>query len=380
MSNNLTIANRIPKTGNEENHQFRILYAIAIILVVAGHCGNGGMNVLFDWFTPYAFHLGIFAFGSGYFYKIKECDRQFDYLKRKIKHLLIPLFLCNLFYGILVEVMRPLGMSIGGGLNFQNLIITPMQHGHQFVYNLGTWFVFPLFVIVIFNNILFKLLAFLGERRAIVTFILYLALGIISVKLAKNGYNKEWYLLLTKTMFLMPMFGLGLLYRKYRFFDSLNNGLFLFIVLTLQYLLLLRFGCPVGNNIAWMRDFHGSSYLPFVAEFLGIMFWLRMCAIVEPVLKSNKLINEIGSHTFEIMTHHLLAMVFIKAIFALAALKLSLNFSFEQFTHNIGYYYCPKSLWQTHFFYALAGVLLPIYYVRCKTALLKKFNNQKLNN
>ena len=69
--------------------QFRLLYAIAIALVVAGHVANGGVNILFDWFTPYAFHLGIFAFGSGYFYKTQYANTQLKYLKRKIIHLIV---------------------------------------------------------------------------------------------------------------------------------------------------------------------------------------------------------------------------------------------------------------------------------------------------
>ena len=66
------------------DYRFRIFYAVGIILVVAGHSGNGGVNILFDWFTPYAFHLGIFAFGSGYFYKESESQQQLSYLWKKL--------------------------------------------------------------------------------------------------------------------------------------------------------------------------------------------------------------------------------------------------------------------------------------------------------
>lgn len=55
--------------NNNINYSFKFLYAIGIILIVAGHCKNGGISLFYEWFTPYAFHLALFTFVSGYFYK-----------------------------------------------------------------------------------------------------------------------------------------------------------------------------------------------------------------------------------------------------------------------------------------------------------------------
>lgn len=264
-----------PSSDRSVDYQFRLLYALGIIFVVLGHSVNGGVNILFDWFTPYAFHLGIFAFGSGYFYKEKYSENQISYLKRKVARLVIPFYLCNLFYGIVVALLRPLGMEIGGNINFDNLIIAPLQHGHQFIYNLGTWFVIPLFVIEIFNNVLQRLFAFLKEFRVIFLFITYVALGTLSVSLARHEFNTGWLLLLTRSMFLLPMFGLGMIYRKYRIFDSINTWLFIFTVMFLQYCLIIYYRGPIGNDIAWMRGFRGGVLLPFIIEFLGIFFLVK---------------------------------------------------------------------------------------------------------
>ena len=321
---------------------------------------------MFDWFTPYAFHLGIFAFGSGYFYKEKYAGDQLSYLKRKITRLIIPFYLCNLFYGIIVAVLKPLGMEIGGEINFNSLVIAPLQHGHQFLYNLGTWFVIPLFVIEIFNNILYRLFSFIKETRTLFLFILYIAVGALSVSLARHGYNTGWFLLLTRSMFLLPMFGLGLLYRKYRIFDSINTWLFIFIIMALQYCLLMYYRGPVGNDICWMRGFRGGVLLPFLLEFLGIFFWLRVSAVLTPIARKSKIVLLIGSHTFEIMAHHLFAMTLVKFAIAGIATMVPINFNFQEFAHNIWYYYCPKGIWQSHFFYFVAGVALPLLYVLIK--------------
>ena len=50
------------------NSKYRILSAFAIVFVVAGHADFGVFDVA-GVFPYYSFHVGIFAFISGYFYK-----------------------------------------------------------------------------------------------------------------------------------------------------------------------------------------------------------------------------------------------------------------------------------------------------------------------
>ena len=270
--------------------QFRLLYAIAIALVVAGHVANGGVNILFDWFTPYAFHLGIFAFGSGYFYKTQYANTQLKYLKRKIIHLIVPLYLCNIFYAFIVYILKKNGVMIGGGVTLENLIISPLFH-LQFLYNLGTWFVFPLFFVEIFNNLFYRFSSFLRGKQICIIFCVYLGLGVLSVSLSRHGYNTGWYLPLMRSMFLLPMFGLGMIYRKYRIFDSVNTWIFLLVVMILQYGLILCFKGPVANDICWMTGFRGGVLVPFFSAFLGIFFWLRVCAVLAPIASKSRIIS-----------------------------------------------------------------------------------------
>lgn len=82
------------------DYRFKILYAIGIIFVVIGHCGGGGINILSDWFPPYAFHLQLFAFASGYFYKSSSEEYIGKYILKKIKTLLVPLYCWNFFLWI----------------------------------------------------------------------------------------------------------------------------------------------------------------------------------------------------------------------------------------------------------------------------------------
>ena len=84
---------------NNINYQFKLLCAMGICFVVSGHCGSR-ISLFYEFFEPYAFHLGMFVFVSGYFYK--------EINEKKIRHYIIiflEFFLCSyciyqFFYGI----------------------------------------------------------------------------------------------------------------------------------------------------------------------------------------------------------------------------------------------------------------------------------------
>ena len=55
------------------DYRFKILYAVAILMVVAGHCDGGGISLDFaQWFPYEGIHLALFTFCSGYFFKMQH--------------------------------------------------------------------------------------------------------------------------------------------------------------------------------------------------------------------------------------------------------------------------------------------------------------------
>ena len=65
---------------NNINYQFKLLYAIGIVMIVANHTsGNGGISLFYELFPAASFEIGLFVFTSGYFYKEKyEEDAIYD--------------------------------------------------------------------------------------------------------------------------------------------------------------------------------------------------------------------------------------------------------------------------------------------------------------
>ena len=84
--------------NKSENHTMRVFYLLAIVFVVDGHTTNGHLFEMNGLFRYYSFHLMMFAFGSGYFFKLYggACSD----LAHRAKKLLVPLYLWNAVYGV----------------------------------------------------------------------------------------------------------------------------------------------------------------------------------------------------------------------------------------------------------------------------------------
>ena len=128
----------------EENLVLRALYLIAIVFVVDGHTLLGDLFTMDGLFRYYSFHLMLFAFGSGYFFRLHGGIAQ-DLLARA-KRLLLPLYLWNLVYGVGAALLRRFGgFTLGEPLSAYTLLLAPIVDGEHFAWNLGAWFIFPLF-------------------------------------------------------------------------------------------------------------------------------------------------------------------------------------------------------------------------------------------
>ncbi len=356
------------------DYRFKLLYAIGMIFIVAGHCNNGGISLLYDWFHVYGFHLGLFIFCSGYFYSEKSEKDIPKYIVKKIKSLLIPLFIWNIFYGLIVSVSHNFGFTIGGEFNLHNIFIAPLIDGHQFGYNLSGWFVIPLFFTEILNVIFRKVASFFSHPiKEYIIFFTYLAIGLFGIYLSNKGYNVNWWLALTRTMVFFPFFGAGIFYKKtLEKHDKLPNILYFSIILAIQLLLILLYGAPLSYTMSW--GVYDGFVRPFIIGYLGIAFWLRVCKILEPILGRNKYVNLIADNTYSIMINHFAGFMIIKLIYALFSKFTSLfaNFNIVAFKTDLWYYYTPRNIEQTLILYLIAGIVFPIIVQKLLTLIKNK--------
>ncbi len=355
--------NRENSSGREDyNAAFGILSALAIVMIVAGHLGYNIMTVG-ELFPYYSFHVPLFMFISGYFYREKEEGRFLFYLKKKVKRLLVPYFIWNVLYGLAAWALREWGgMSLGQAISLRTLFVEPFISGYQFIYNYAAWFVPTLFIIEVMNilmRIVLKKLRLCNEWLILAG---SLVVGMAVVQLAIGGHVWGAYKMPGRILFLYPCFQMGqFYYRKLEKHDTLGNLPYFAIVLSVQAVLTIACNGLAYSSV-WCTGFANGPVIPYVTAVSGIAFWLRVAKLLTPALKNGRGIVYLGKNTYAVMMHHVMAFMLVKMLLAFIAANTGLfaDFDWEQFRTNIDYYYLVKGADSFKIVYLAAGIVLPL--------------------
>lgn len=348
------------------NLQFKLLSAIGIVIIVGGHCYHGALPTAYDWFPTYSFNLALFVFISGYFYKDKYEDSILKYIWKRFKRLIIPAYLWNIVYGLFIMLMSNFGYTIGGKVNAYNLFVMPFIDGEAFQWNLGSWFVYPLFTVCVVNVLFRKLLDLIKLKNEYLILVVYLAVGIIGVQLSieakDNGGVHGLMLFAYRAMLFLPWLQFGKVYKeKLEKHDNLNSIAYFAILLSIQ-LILNTFFQILEYTPSKCSGFENGCIIPFVTAITGIAFWLRVSKLLAPVVKSWKFVNLIADNTYSIMIHQMLGFMAVKWIFYAMSFIPNLfdDFDASKMRSSIWYYYLPNGQKLYAIVYLAAGIFLPI--------------------
>jgi len=352
---------------------FGILSALAMIMIVAGHAGYDILTVG-GLFPYYSFHVPLFLFISGYFYREEEERAPLLYLKKKAKRLLLPYFIWNLVYGLAAFGLRALGgFSLGEPISLKSLFLDPFLNGYQFIYNFAAWFVPVLFLIEVMNLCMRLLLGKLRLKREWLILAGSLAVGMAVVQFAIDG--RVWGLYKTpgRILFLYPCFQMGQFYRqKLERHDTLGNLPYFAAVLGVQVVLNLCCNGLAYSSV-WCTGFANGPVIPYVTVVSGIAFWLRAAKVITPALGESRAVRYLGRNTYAVMMHHIMAFMLVKGVLAGIASHTGYlsDFDFVSFHTNIDYYYLVKGAEAFKMVYLAAGVLLPLGLQRAIDAVFR---------
>ena len=359
MKNSLS-SSSAQRSQKEENLVFRALYLIAIVMVVDGHTTLGDLFTMDGLFKYYSFHLLLFAFGAGYFFR--HHGGILSDLAARAKRLLIPLYIWNAVYGVGAAVLRRFGgFEIGAPLNLYTLLLAPIVDGEHFVWNLGAWFIFPLFFAQTVYSLL-RRLAKLWKDNEWITFCLCLALGCAAVQICHMNRQELMPLFLLRTLILLPGYAGGQLYRRcLERRDTLPTAPYLLIIVILRALLCMRY-----ENLAYLLS-KGTFFVcgPFGVYFgacLAIAFFLRIARLLAPLMKKSRLALYASRHTFDIMMHHFMGFFALNSVFlVMNALGVgAADFSVRSFRTLYDYNYAPYGRGEWNILYLLAGVFFSL--------------------
>ncbi len=347
------------------DYRFKILYAIGIIMVCCGHTNGGGISLLNKWIPNGGMHLPLFVFSSGYFYKCSSEEQLTRYILRKIKTLLVPLYLYTIIYGVIVQILKQKGFEIGGEFNLYNIIVAPITEGNQFHYNLGGWFIAPLFMVEVFNVLLRKTVHLFKKNIAEgFLFSVSLAFGLIGNQLSCQGYNLGWLLVLVRMLFFMPFYGFGIYYknRLEQYDKKVPSRWFFTIVLMAELIIGYHYGRMLTYTPSWCNDFTEGPIMPIIIGVLCIALWFRVATILEPVLGRSKWINLIADNTYSIMMNQFIGFMVVKTIYALLnrANIAFYDFDWVKYKTDLWWYYVPRGFGNMLALYVISGILFSI--------------------
>lgn len=321
-----------PAAPSAADPTFKMLYVLAIIMIVDGHVGSSDYLDFNGLLRYQNYHIALFMFVSGYFLNLTRGYKEF--FARKTLRLLVPLYLWNAAYGALCWYLnRHQGFALGGEFNLYNLLYAPLVDGHQFIYNMASWFLVPLFLVQAVGFLLLRPFAPSAARRAALTpsarpqpgsfflpavifFVLSLALGCFALAYAPENHGARTLALTAlRTLYFMPAFAFGFLYRhvlaKY---DTVATPLYLFIVLAALTCLTQKF--PGYNHIpSWLDTVDAPAPAIYAISLLAVLFWLRVARVLSPLLVRSRPLQYIANHTFDIMMHHFAGFMLAKALF-----------------------------------------------------------------
>lgn len=284
---------------------------------------------------------------------------------KKIKTLLVPLYVYNIIYGIIVQVLKSKGFYIGDDFNFYNIVIAPITNGHQFIYNMGGWFIVPLFMVEVYNVLKCKILHIANKKASdYICFFIDIIIGLIGNQLACQGYVFGWWLVLVRILYFIPFYGFGIFYKNIleKYDKKIPSFYYFTVVFLMKFLIVSHFGKMLAYTASWCNDFTEGPAMPIVIGALGIALWLRIAIILEPVIGKSKWINIIADNTYSIMMNQFLGFMIIKTIYALIS-KLHIGFSdfdWVSYKTDIWWYYMPRKLHYTLIIYVVSGIFFSI--------------------
>lgn len=280
------------------NVSIDIAKGIGISLVVLGHLNDYfGADIPGAYKFIYLFHVPLFFFLSGLFFKEKE--RFGDCLKKKFLRLYVPYLLANFFF-FAVEMTRArlLGDAYDGYLSWGDLFyavcglwpVLSMLSG-------PTWFILILFRVFIIYKLL--QLLFKGNKYLMLSFCVLA--GGLGALFPIGQYR------ISQTLAALPFFSLGHVCTadfidNRRVFTTTKCILFGLVSAIALFFTSLHQMTNIAVNV------YGSIPLFFTGAILGIIMILCLSKLVEKWTVASKSLSFVGQYTLPILIWHIFVM------------------------------------------------------------------------
>ncbi len=344
------------KIFDEERKEMNIIKALGIIAVVLGHTAFPYGNVI------YSYHMALFFFVSGYFFKDEYINKPILFIKKRLKGYYVPFVLYNVIFLLIRNIFVKLNIyDITMKIDYRNIPVYIKERifltsGEPL---LGTfWF----FIIILYVSVLFLIINIIlnkfNLRNQINLGFIISLIYIIGFILWKNNFNIPIYLnpnnnnilrLVAyffdyKVLILLQIYCAGYLYR-------LNKKK---IKIRFQYTILIigiMYYFKDNSLIEISSNIYSNPIYFYCASLGGIYVNLYLAKLI--CLRQSKLLTYIGENSMYIMIFHFLAFKVVNYI-EILFYKLPI----EEIGRFPTLFIENKRYWWIIF--AIFGVLIPI--------------------
>lgn len=355
---------RETKEDRKENMAFRYFYAFGVLFVVLSHCDGGGIEMLSNWMHFGAFHVSIFVFGSGYFFRREAVKTPLSYVWKKVYGLLVPLWLIHFVYGLVLIVLHRLHFTFGEAVSLKAFLIYPITSRELFTLDLAAWFVFPFFMVQMIYLLGKTILDTLEHEKVtdMILQIFMLASGLLGVYCSTKGIAANEILI--RIAYFMPFYILGMWYREYaeQKLQRLSSAWILAACLITALILNTRFG-RVVYAIPSECDYPFGLFATYLSAVIGILFWLIVSGELAKADENIRILKLIGNHTWSIMFHQFAGMLLVKTLFAIANLTFGwfADFDLREYYGNVWYLYLPKGIEEFKMLYVVGAIGFSVF-------------------
>lgn len=344
-----------------------IVKALAIIAMVVGHSrGPYVANV-------YLYHMALFIFVSGYFYKDSYSYDIKKLCLNRLKSLYVPFLKFNLFILVFkILIFENIFLDQGNGVikDFFIGLKSLMLFNHTDPLISGFWFLKSLFYV----NILFGVISFLvkkscGENSEKLRFISIVSIFVFFYILSeKSIFVTGEISFVSRALIIDIIFYLGFLYKKY------ENNLVVIYKLPIAIIAFIYIVTAAKYDSIDLYTFYFSS-IPFflVSSIVGIYLNIYISKIIVKNVKCRTIFEYIGKNSLWILAYHLIFFklaILIKI--KLYDLDASVMGSFPTYVHG-------KNDWMID---TIIGIVIPILlcfmYNRIKVKLKNYLNLSRI--
>lgn len=347
----------IMRTRTRKNdNQFIILKVFGIFLVVYGHVGSSMSLFMDNWFTGVMFHMPLFMFISGFFCDTAREGTVTSFVKKRFRRLVIPYFVWNFVYGVLVNLIKGMNfIQYGENITFHSFFIRPWLDGHQFAFNIPSWFLLSLFLVEIITVVVRKATKISGLLQEGFLFVMFALISYFSIVFSQRGYHASNWLGLLRVGYLLPFYQFGIFYRKARKRYKTNIWLYFGVILLAQFVLLTKAGDIITSVV--FCQFTGKPEKILVYMILAILFWVKIAELLAPAVENSNALSFVGNHTFTIMMHHPIAIFLLNSFLYVINYATPLKgFNPTDFQINVWY---MIQLPRVGVFYIIFAIALP---------------------